>query len=460
MGRRRTGSVYESRGVWYASLTINGTKRSAQVPWAKSRSDAEGRTREIQEILDTMGTGASAALATRFALEAAKASPTEVREIADLARGFATGKEQEVEPVVGIIESVGHEITFGEVAELWTSGELARRFRGVRQIDQENNKTRLRDYILDVRYDGRAIRDVPIRKFHRAHADEVLRQPALKDTMVPHVAQIVSKVLNLAVNPLALISVSPLPRGWVPQAEQVQKSAFLFPDEVAQLLGCRAVPLVRRVFYAFAINEGTRRGRLVPLEWAKLTQRPSNKVMCRVPGKPNKPPVRWILKEDTARMLRAWRTLCPSAVLVFPAEAMPRYRRRRAGRPIDMNKYGEVLRADLQRAGVTREDLYSAEDGYARLKGHDLRAGYVIYSRESGASDDHISQRTGHTTKAMIDKYDQAAAVLKDSGCVELPPVDQMIPEIREVLAQLDEESSAYRRQERSPSSDDGEEES
>lgn len=54
----------------------------------------------------------------------------------------------------------------------------------------------------------------------------------------------------------------------------------------------------------------------------------------------------------------------------------------------------------------------------------------------------------------MIDSYDQAAAILKDSGCGELPPVDQMIPEIAEVLARLDEKSSAYRRQDGSPSSE------
>lgn len=440
MGRRKTGSVYDSRGVWYASLTINGRKTSARMPWASDKQKASERAREIQEILDVMGTGSSEALAVRFAKEAALASPDNVREIALLAKEFSSGKEQEVEPIVSGLESAGHDVTFGEVAELWTSGDLSRRFRQVRDIDQSSNRARLRDYILDIRHGGKKLKNVPIREFKRTHADEVLRQPGLENTMVAPVAQIVSRVLNLAVNPLALIPVSPLPRGWVPKAEEIQKSAFLFPSEVAQLLCCREVPLVRRVFYAFALNEGTRRGRLVPLEWAKLTETPGgrDKVMCRVPGTRNKPPVRWVLKNDTARMLRAWKALCPSEVLVFPAEAMPRYRRRRAGKPVDMSKYGEVVRADLRRAGVAREELFDSEDGYPRFKGHDLRAGYVIYSREAGASDHHISQRTGHTTTAMIDKYDQASAILKDSGCVELPPVDEMIPEIREVLADLD----------------------
>ncbi len=410
------------------------------MPWASDKQKASERAREIQDILDSMGAGSTGSLAIRFAKEAALASPDSVKEIALLAKEFGSGKEEEVEPVVGNMQPVGHHITFGEVADLWTTGDLARRFRQVRDINHDNNKTRLRDYILDVRHGGKKLRDVPIRDFTKAHADEVLRQRKLEDTMVPHVAQIVSKVLNLAVNPLGLIPVSPLPRGWVPQAEEIQKSAFLFPSEVARLLGCPEVPLVRRVFYAFALNEGTRRGRLVPLEWAKLTETPGgrDKVMCRVTGTRNKPPVRWILNEDTARMLRAWRTLCPSDVLVFPTEAVPRYRRRRAGQPIAMSKYAERLRADLLKAGVTRADLFNSDDGYPRLKGHDLRAGYVIYSRESGDSDKHISQRTGHTTKAMIDKYDQASAILADSGCVELPPVDEMIPEIKEALAKLD----------------------
>lgn len=462
MGRRRTGSVYESRGTWYASLTIRSTKRSARMPWAKTKAEAASRTREIQEILDTVGRGATEALAFRFAQEAAKASPDEVRELAVLAKDFAAGKEREIEPVVGVVESVGHEITFGEVAELWTSGELARRYRKVRDIAHENNRTRLRDYVLGVRHGARMLRDVPIREVTRAHADAVLRQEQVSQTMVHHVAQVVARVLSLAVDPLALIAQSPLPRGWVPRPPEVQKSAFLFPQEVAQLLGCAEIPLVRRIFFAFALNEGIRRGRLVALEWSKLVEAPGNpdKLMCRVPGKSNKPPVRWILEDDTARMLRGWRTLCPSEALVFPAEALPRYRRRRAGKPIAMGKFGEVLRDALKTAGVTRQELFESEDGFRRLVGHDLRAGYVIYAREAGESDRHIAQRTGHTSKAMIDRYDQAAAILKDSGCGELPPVDQMIPEIAEALARLDEKSSAYRRQEGSPSSEGDEEES
>lgn len=454
MGRRRTGSVYESRGVWYASFTIGSKKRSAQMPWAKTKTEAESRTREIQEILDTMGRGATESLAVRFAQEAAKASPDEVREIAVLAKDFAAGKEREIEPAVGIVESIGHEITFGEVAALWTSGELARRYRSVRDIDQDNNTTRLRDFVLDVRHGARLLRDVPIREFTRAHADAVLRQDTISEKSVHHVAQVVSRVLSLAVNPLALIAQSPLPRGWVPRPPEVQKSGFLFPEEVAQLLGCREIPLVRRIFFAFALNEGIRRGRLLALEWSKLVEAPGNpeRVMCRVAGKPNKPPVRWVLEDDTARMLRGWRTLCPSKSLVFPAEALPRYRRSRAGKPIAMGKYGEVLRDALKTAGVTRPELFESEDGFRRLVGHDLRAGFIIYSREKGKSDRDIAQHTGHKSKAMIDSYDQAAAILKDSGCGVLPPVDQMIPEITEAIARLDEESSAYRRQEGSPS--------
>ncbi len=68
-----------------------------------------------------------------------------------------------------------------------------------------------------------------------------------------------------------------------------------------------------------------------------------------------------------------------------------------------------VLRADLLAAGVTREVLFLKQPGVEPLRFHDLRATFVTWAKRMGKGDGWISDRTGHLSPGMIERYSRAA---------------------------------------------------
>jgi integrase len=95
---------------------------------------------------------------------------------------------------------------------------------------------------------------------------------------------------------------------------------------------------------------------------------------------------------------------------------------------IERGKGGEAeaLRADLLAAGVTRAVLFpevdakpvagkaTAAQNVEPLRFHDLRATFVTWAKRAGKGDGWISDRTGHLTPEMIDRYSRAARTLAD----------------------------------------------
>src|SRR5437764_1211622 len=75
-----------------------------------------------------------------------------------------------------------------------------------------------------------------------------------------HVAQLLVRLLSLAVFPLRLIAASPLPKGFLPKLGAGKALPYLYPDEDRKLLGCTAVPLCWRILYGVLAREGMRRG--------------------------------------------------------------------------------------------------------------------------------------------------------------------------------------------------------
>jgi len=66
------------------------------------------------------------------------------------------------------------------------------------------------------------------------------------------------RILGLAVFPLRLIKVNPLPKGFMPKVGLSKAKGYLYPDDDARLLGCAEVPLEWRVWYGFLDREGPR----------------------------------------------------------------------------------------------------------------------------------------------------------------------------------------------------------
>jgi hypothetical protein len=63
------------------------------------------------------------------------------------------------------------------------------------------------------------------------------------------------------------------------------------------------------------------------------------------------------------------------------------------------------------------------------LRFHDLRATFVTWAKRAGKGDGWISDRTGHLTPEMIDRYSRAARTLADLKMEPFPELKGTIPE-------------------------------
>jgi hypothetical protein len=146
--------------------------------------------------------------------------------------------------------------TFQSVCELWTSGELAKRYpdqiRTKRSVSDD--VSRFTNYIYPL------IGSVPIDELTLDQCEEVMRRlPAsLQPATRRNVGQLMTRLLRLAVYPLRLISKTPIPTGFLPSAGKQKAFAYLYPDEDARLLACSQIPLDYRMLWAFLTREGCR----------------------------------------------------------------------------------------------------------------------------------------------------------------------------------------------------------
>jgi len=353
--------------------------------------------------------------------------------------------------------------TVQEFGERWTNNDLARQYRQwVKVIDHTENARRMRVHVYPVVFKGRTIGETPMDEFTLDHAEAVLSQHTLKDGSVRHVAQCLHRIFKLAVARARILPQSPFPPGWLPPANEPKDGEFLWPEEEARLLACAEVPLVWRVAYGVDAREGIRLGNLRTLrrEHLHLSQ-PGGRGVIIVPKMKSGRRGHWKLGDDTAEALRRWLQRHESP-WVFPAELLPRYRRTRDGQPVETKHAAERLRAHLTKAGVTRKSLFEAADNTMRLRCHDLRATFVTLALARGRTRTWIKRRTGHSSDAMIDRYDHAAGTLRELEMGWLHPLHEAIPELAKMAPSaewLERQSSLKVRQTVPEGSDDEEDE-
>jgi len=437
MSRKATGSVYESNGKCYVAISVGKKKHHFVMPWAKCKGDAELRRVIVAEIAFDLRRSKHDHMIETVCKQAAQADEATLLDIVKLVKGLVAGTETPLPPPEPVVPSVRvapgtTTWTVRKLGEYWTSNRLAEESGGeVKPIDQAENKRKLEKHVYPIMFESRPIGDIPIAEFTVAHAKHVTRQPTLPQGSKRKVGWLMKRMFKLAAEVMEILAESPL-RSWkLPPKNDDLDGAFLFPEEDAALLVCQHIPFVRRLYFGMAVREGIRRTRLAELLWAKLRLvQHGHRGVATVPGKPNKKPVIWALTEGTAEALRRWRRICPSKVWVFPAEALPRYRRSRAGQPIYVQHFAADLRDALTKAGVDRPELFEPDQGFRRLVGHDLRATHVTLARANGVSDDVIRRRTRHTTTAMIDRYDHAVGLYEELDCGMLVPLHEAIPEL------------------------------
>lgn len=81
-------------------------------------------------------------------------------------------------------------------------------------------------------------------------------------------------------------------------------------------------------------------------------------------------------------------------------------------------------------AGVTRAQLFERSQHIEPLRFHDLRATFVTWARRANKDSGWISDRTGHLTLQMLQRYDRGARNLAELQLVPFPEISDAIPEL------------------------------
>lgn len=435
MARRVTGSLYQSRGVWFLAVTI-GKREHIRLGTCNTEAEAELRRHVIVELANRLRSAGRVEIAVAACRQAGEARDDTLPSVIKLVDGLLAGTERlaDAPRVPAAVLSAGSSaaMSFREFADIWTTNELARRFRGrVKEIDHAENIRKLTKHVYPVVFNGKAIGNTALDDFGLDHADHVLAQPTLPDGSLRHVAQCMHRILKLAVYPARILGRSPFPPGWLPPANREKERGYLHPQEDAALMGHRRLAVVWRLFFGFSTREGVRRENAATLEWSNVTlDLPSGAGSIVLDETKNGRGGAWALDPSTAEAFRRWRRLCPSDRWIFPAEAAPRFRRRRAGMPLHVDHAAEVLRRALKEAGVDRPKLYQSGNNRLRIRAHDLRATFVTLALANGKTEDWVMQRTGHSSSVMLARYRRDAKTAQELGLGWLHPLHELIPEL------------------------------
>jgi integrase len=293
--------------------------------------------------------------------------------------------------------------TFAQLGEAWTSGRLAVEHPDHIRVKRSAHKDAERLVVL-----CKTIGDVPVRRFVLADAKRAMAAlpKGLASATRRQYAQVIGRLLALAVYPLELIPSSPLPRGFLPKVTRTRATAWLYPADDAALLACECVPLGRRVLYGFLAREGLRCDEALSLTWTDLDLA---RGVIRLDENKTNDPRAWALSPGVAAALERWREHV-SGELVFTVDNEARL--------------AEAFRADLAKAQVNRPELFVRSAARRPIRAHDLRATFVTLALANGKTETWVMDRTGHRSSVMINTYRRAARTAAELGLGELAPLD------------------------------------
>ncbi len=321
--------------------------------------------------------------------------------------------------------------TFVEFGKQWTGGELARKCPDhvVTKSTADDDARLLRLYAEPI------LGDLRLSEITLADVDHVMA--SLPERLSPstrrHVAQVVRCVLTLAVYPARHLRENPIPRGWLPRGKSTKAFTCLWPAEDARLMACRAVPLVRRLFFGILQREGMRREEAAGLRWRDVDL---SRGVVRLDENKTDDPRAWALNAGVAAALALWRRGFQSGARehdhVF----------REAGRPLYVDQMAQHLRDDLRTAGVARPEIFERTAIRHPLRVHDLRATFVTISLANGKSETWVADRTGHRSSAMINRYRRQARTWTELGLGELLALDEGLPELVAISPRLPQKAN------------------
>ncbi len=416
MPRKSTGTLYEKGGVWYVCVTVNksGKRKTTALPAGTTTDQASARRDYMAEFVGKLRKAHQPDQHIETAIKQAAELPVDrlpgVRKVLD---ALCAGAEQNS----ATQRALRGAMTFKDFAEEWLRGDLHRRFPDHVRLKKTSDDDRFR---LKTHIYGRTLAEIPIASITIEHAEDVMRQipPARSAATRRHVAQLLHRVLNLAVYPAKLITHNPLPRGFLPRVGDNKAKLHLYPEEDAKLLGCKSVPIVHRLLYGVLAREGMRSSEATTLEWTDLDLKRGAVALDR--NKTDDPRA-WALRPDVAEALRRWKKIAPDHARIFVG----------VDGPLQGDMLAETFRDHLGDAKVTRKELFQRTENRRPIRIHDLRATFVTLSLAQGKSETWVADRTGHRSSQMINRYRRAARTAAELGVKALRPLDSAIPELR-----------------------------
>jgi integrase len=309
---------------------------------------------------------------------------------------------------------------------MWTSGKLATQFPRYIKMKKsaDDDESRLRRYVYD------HIGDVQIRDFAPPQGLELaervmaaLPPPSeLSQASARHVAQTIHRVLGLAVYPLRILSLQPLPKGFLPRPANDKAKTYVYPDEDATLMRCCDVPLVERLFFGLLAREGARVGEVRGVQLYELDLEHG---WGHLDETKNGRPKDWPLQPGTLEALKRYRdrfmpSRGPRAFVFAQAD----------GTLLDPFTLAENLRDRIRRAGIARPQLYLRNENRLALRVHDLRASFVTVALANGKTESWVADRTGHLSSQMINRYKRWARGHQEQSLGDWVPLHVAIPEL------------------------------
>jgi integrase len=431
------GNVFQSRGRFFGRVSLGKGKRKAVLlATCATPKEAEARAAVMAELIAKLRGAGQDAFLENTAKQAAELPDAELPRLKKLVDRMCQGLERPEASRLLPIGSMG--LTFKEFAEQWTSGELHRRYP-----DHVKEKRSVGDDIERLtKHVYPQVEDLPLSAFTLEPAMDVMR--ALPEKLSPatrrHVAQLIHRILELAVFPCRLIAANPLPRGFMPRRLGAKVTAFLYPDEDATLLAAEDVPLAYRLLYGFLAREGCRTSEAAGLAWKDLDLKRGVLTLDR--NKTNRPRL-WPMDPGVTSALQIWRDLRGDAA---KDPSSPVFVDEEGGvlEGSTLSKLADRFRDHLKAAGVDRPQLTEESDHRSPIRAHDLRGTFVTVSLANERSERWVMRRTGHTTSAMLSKYAKHFESAAELNLGTLRPLDQAIPEIAQVAAKNDASGSRH----------------
>ncbi len=422
-----SGSVYESRGHWFARVSIGGgVQRSELLPHATNEDEALERTAVIAGLVAKLRAAGDvfAPVIEKTITQAAAASDERlvkiIASIDDATAGRGGIRVQNPAPSRDAL-------TFKAVGEAWTSGDLARRFPDYVKRKRSSDGDA---YTLEIVYaapvaNGRKFGELYLADIRIEHVDAVMAtlpttlQPATRRQYV----QAIRKVLGYGVHPLRQITSNPVAREHMPKGRRSLAKGQLRPAEEARVCLCTKIPILDRLVLGFCHREGMRTGEAVAIEWSDVDLELGTVTLDE--NKTDEPRA-WVLGADVLRTLVTWRARNPDARYVFGGDE-----------PHNVHKLADRFRRYLGEtyANVQRPELLERTGSRIPLRAHDARGAFITRALACDRTEAWVTDRTGHKSSQMVYGYKQTARTEAALGLGWWAPLDEVTPDVAAKLA-------------------------